>query len=426
MPLLCLALAGKFLSGARRVGVDEEDVFFPNLVVRQRDKAHGVQRVTSRAWMSDPYMKGLIDKLVLDKSAISQRVRWSPVFRSRYAKYVAELTGNQKCRIKDLAAAKHRFSSTQQPLSRAVLYFVPLLRCAQSILDERSKSSAEGRDAHAWLSSMNDESALMMAMMADCADESISLCRFFDRDNYDKSAVTHEVNDYLKRVTWLFGSETQGALKTGYTKYMVDTLASSRRTIMLDGKPTFIGGPNKPALDVISSCFKRMQNWLQLCRHTIRAEVPEFETLQTFECFNLTGRVTESTYTSLRQLGTVLKLDLLRLKAQFEDVRPLAERHAENRGLSTELAWKAALFDVRRSARSRIAHPVDVLEEALARLVAWNASTTNVERRFAKAYCTTSGSRGDVGEARMDDEAVLLMPTPNDAAICEELLTQTG
>jgi hypothetical protein len=32
-----------------------------------------------------------------------------------------------------------------------------------------------------------------------------------------------------------------------------------------------------------------MANWLQLCRHTIRAEFPEFETLQAFACFGLTG-----------------------------------------------------------------------------------------------------------------------------------------
>ena len=115
---------------------------------------------------------------------------------------------------------------------------------------------------------------MLMAMMADCADESLMCCRLFDRSVYDKSAVRDELTGFLQRVTWLF--EEGGAMTTGYTAYMVQTL-SSKRTIVTHGRPRFIGGPGCLSPGNVKQCFDdRMQNWLQLCRHTVRAELPDF------------------------------------------------------------------------------------------------------------------------------------------------------
>ena len=116
-------VAGKLLAGERGGGVDP---WFRNVRVRHRDKAHGVQRVISRAWMCDPVAKQIADRLVLDKGAIAQRIRFPAVFKARFKNYIQELTGNQRNRIKDLASAKHRFSSHAAPFGRAALYFVPL------------------------------------------------------------------------------------------------------------------------------------------------------------------------------------------------------------------------------------------------------------------------------------------------------------
>ena len=387
---------GKFLVGQR----GDVEPFFPNLILRQRDKAHGVQRVIGRAWLNDPYLKNIIGKLVLDSGALAQRIRFSPVFRSRYQKYVAELTGNQKSRIKDLSSAKHRFSSHTAPLSRACLYFIPLLRCAQSILDERGARSEEGRDAHAWLSMVDEESALQLGMMADCSSESLALIRFFDTDNYDKGEITAELGMFLKRVTWLF--EQQGCLTTGYTAHMIETLRV-RRLIFIDGKPKAFGGEGALRRQCVQACLQRMLNWLQLCRHTVRAELPEFESLQAFTCFLLSGNATPQTYASLQKVAGMLKLDARGLRAQF-DIRPLAQHHL-TMGLPQPLAWQAAVQCATRSSKSVSAHPVDILTSALARYIAWNASTMGVERMFGKLVCGSTAARGDISEARIDDEA---------------------
>ena len=78
------------------------------------------------------------------------------------------------------------------------------MRTAQSILDERGKTSPEGRDAAAFLMSLDDESIILLGMMADVADETMVLNRFFDQDHFDKSVVATEVNRVLQKACACF------------------------------------------------------------------------------------------------------------------------------------------------------------------------------------------------------------------------------
>ena len=299
---------------------------------------------------------------------------------------------------------------------------LPLIRCAQSIVDERGKSSDEGRCAAQWLSSLDEESLLQMAMMADCSDEALMLVRFFDTDDLGNAVVTSELMTFLSRVTWL--CEERGLMDTGYTQHMLEVL-STRRTVYLNGCPRFVGGPGSPSEQTVNRCFERMCNWLQLCRHTIRAEVPGFEILQAFSAFDLKPRhVTPCMHGSLDTLARVLQIPTAPLRAQFDDFRPRARCHADN-GLDNHAAWGKALEDARQYHRSREAHPSDKLVAALARYIAWNPSTSGVERGFGKAYSTTSMSRGSVSEARTDDEAQLFFSDSleADAALCRAART---
>ena len=178
---------------------------FPQLVMKMRDQCHGVKRVLSRTWPSDPVLRKLASDVVLDNTAIVQRIRFSEVFTSRFAKYVRVIENVQASRgIKDLASAKHRYTSHSRPFGRACLYLEALVRTAQSILDERGKTSPEGRDAAAFLMSLDDESIILLGMMADVADETMVLNRFFDQDHFDKSVVATEVNRFLQQACACF------------------------------------------------------------------------------------------------------------------------------------------------------------------------------------------------------------------------------
>ena len=174
--------------------------FFPNMKMKMRDQCHGVKRVLSRTWPSDPVLRRLASDVVLDNHAIVQRIRFSEVFRCRFAKYVRIIGNVRKSRgICDLASAKHRYTSHSRPFGRACLYLEALVRTAQSILDERGRTSPEGKDAESFLTMLDEESIILLGMMADVADDTMVLNRFFDQDHFDKSKVAEEVNRFLQK-----------------------------------------------------------------------------------------------------------------------------------------------------------------------------------------------------------------------------------
>ena len=244
---------GAFLGGKRGGGGGQP--FFKNLKVRERDKLHGARRLLSRCWAADEFLNRIAELLVTGPSAITQRIRHSPIFKARFAKHVRELVGDPNCRISGFAAAKHRAESFSTPFARASLYMLALIRTAQSILDERGPRSAEGRDAAAWLDSLDVEIIVSIGCMADYADECMMIVRLLDSTDYDKSTLSSELTRFLIKATWLF-DDTRGALTTGYTQHVIEML-NVPRVIFLPGGRKVLGGPGEPSAGTLTSCFRR-------------------------------------------------------------------------------------------------------------------------------------------------------------------------
>ena len=114
-----------------------------------------------------------------------------------------------------------------------------------------------------------------------------------------------DFDTFLVRVAWLF--DDRGAEATGYTKFMLQSLETAR-TIIVDGIVRVLGGPGQVDPLVLPSCFRVMSNWLELARRTVRADMPEFETLQLFRAFRLTGEATSDMVSDLTTLGNVFQL----------------------------------------------------------------------------------------------------------------------
>ena len=368
------------------------------------NSGHGVKRVLSRTWPSDPVLNRISDQLVLSSGAVLQRIRHSDVFRNRFAKYVRCMAGHEQSRVKDMASAKHRFTSHCRPFGRACLYLEALIRTAQSILDERGPSSPEGKDSRGWLSSLDEETVILLGLMSDVSDETMALNRFFDQDHFDKSAIHMEVDRFLRKTTWLI--EARGALETGYTKYLLQFL-QEQRTIIIDGRARSLGG-KAPSSQTVERCFSRMRNWLQVVRHTIRAEFPEFAMVRAFEVFNLesdTGPRLRAEH--LEKLAATLGVDNRTLEAQLVDMWPMAKANREA-GKDNHEAWRLAIQRTRASANGSRAHPHETLVKVLASHCAWDAGTSTIERNFSLVHCLTSWSRGPVGETLADDELQLI------------------
>eukprot|EP00435_Cladocopium_sp_Y103_P069115 s847_g32.t1 len=139
-------------------------------------------------------------------------------------------------------------------------------------------------------------------------------------------------------------------------------------------------------------CYQRLGNWFELTKHTIRAELPEFEMLQKFVCFNLDETMPQQAQ-----------------ETQFTDIRPIAHQLKLQKGLQCGAAWKEALSAISRSPKVARLHPSEVLRKALARFIGWNFSTSHVERSFSKQLVFSRfPQRGDVSKERINDEAQVL------------------
>ena len=280
---------------------------------------------------------------------------------------IRSMTNGACKRIKDLAAAKHRFTSLNLPLRRASLFIVPLIRTVQLIADTRQ---AEGQAARDWLRNLTQKKCLQMSLLADVSEEAMQLNRFFDADCFDRSSIGVQLQKFLRKVTWLI--ERRGALETGCTQLMCDTLKTPKTIHLPNNVVRTVGGPGHPRAETVSRCFQRMENWLQLCRWSIKADFPDFETMQ--------------------------------LCSAFEDLRPAALWHFQNGARDSESAWVLAWNDCTEVQQKRLQR----LRTALSRMLAWNPSTSGIERLFSKAKCSTSMNRSDVSEHRLDDETMIL------------------
>ena len=355
--------------------------FFPHLWVQQWDKAHACQRLLSRPWKADPFLSNICESLFEGKHAVASKIHHSGVFRERFRRAVAQMTGKCRSKIRDLSAAKHRFTSHSLPLRRACLYFLPLQRVAQSILDERARGSEEFISCQTFLESLSGEVCFQMALMADASDEVIVSTRFFDTSNFDKAEMAGTLEGFLTRASFLF--EKKGADQCGCTRHMLEMLRTPRRCVV-DGNIKSIECPTSIERD---RCYARMVNWLRLVKQCIEADFPSFETIQLFQALSLNRQCSAE---KIERLAHCLEVDAGALQVELEHVRPIAAFHygsADEAHRSTSSAWATALQGKVKQYPS--------LFVAVSRLLAWQTSTSDVERLFSKTFCTLSPCRAE-------------------------------
>ena len=107
-------------------------------------------------------------------------------------------------------------------------------------------------------------------------------------------------------------------MQTGYTALMLKTLEKPCN-IFVDGG---VRSVKTPSSAVVDTCFERMQNWLELVRMTVRAEMPHFESLQLFRIFSLDATPNME---DAKRLANLLDLDAECFCQRFLDMRPSAE-----------------------------------------------------------------------------------------------------
>ena len=314
-------------------------------------------------------------------------------------------------RIKDLALAKHRFSSSQKPLGRFVLLLDAILATAHEIIARRP-SNPEARYAYTFLEFFNEEQYITLAMLADAGDEAASLVRFFDSEAYDVASAPAEIRVFLERADFLFLQ--RGAEQTGYTRYAVTLMRSSTRIVNLPGgRFKRIGGALSIDSAMLDRCFARMAGWVHLAGLSIKAEFPDWELLAAFGAMNLSPLPSQAEIdTSLRRLSSVFGLSYVHLKSEFEDFQRFAidvyHRQSAKEPLSCYRAWAHSVQRMAGARDRRSVHPSTNLLPLLARYGAFcGATTSGVERTF-KDFCKqANGERGAVNNDMVNCELKL-------------------
>ncbi len=226
-------------------------------------------RILSRPWAQDPFMKEVLQRTITENgAAITQLIQHSPdvshVF-SEYCKQVA--TSVRATRVRNLRMAKHRYDSLQRPLGRTILWMDAMLLTVIWYTVNRAKNEA-ARHCQLFLDWIDEEKIMLLAMMADGADEALSLVRFLDSETHDVAQVPLRCTTFVNRLNFLF---VEGrCVSFGYCAYAMELLQTPRG-FYARGVPKTLGGPGRITEGIIKKCLAHMCCWVRLAVTTLQA-----------------------------------------------------------------------------------------------------------------------------------------------------------
>ena len=375
-----------------------------------------MSRLTKNPWYADEYLKSTWSAYIMHRDSMTKTIANSTDVKAIFEARVQMMATSSSVvvrRIRDLQAAKQRFSSTQKPASRFILYLPALVATATEVQARRAASDI-GRRATEFLKNINEEALLTLAMLADAGDESSMVVRFFDTKDHDIADTPQMLGSFIDRISHLFLgraclSETivDGIVCHSYTSYTIDLLRTSPILLVCqEGKQTTtrtIGGPACIDDDMIDRCVARMAAWVRLATDTVHAEFPHWETLSAFGAFSLKlPPCSPFVRQSLDRLAQVFALDSQDTRIQYLDYYKMAKRH-HDKGMTNFDAWVASLEGVVQSSGTvRSKHKRDAIHKLMARYGAFiGASTSNVERSFAALLDATGPRRASLAAHNM-------------------------
>jgi len=96
----------------------------------------------------------------------------------------------------------------------------------------------------------------------------------------------NELALFQRRLEELFGPRESCFTLPGFASVALQFLQSEIHVVKKRGKTlAAFGGPDSVTPAIRAACLSRMRAWLQLCRHVIAAEFPDFEVVHAFWIF---------------------------------------------------------------------------------------------------------------------------------------------
>ena len=180
--------------------------------------------------------------------------------------------------IRNMRAASHRFESWQKPLGRTALFMHASIQTAMYVASRPAKDENTDK-AKEWLGWVDSERCLMLAMMADVADEGMCLTRLLDTEDVDTASLNSEVLLFIRKVDALFGESERCLNIFGYTSVMLNLLKEYVVWHVNDNSRS-IGFEHGVPRDIVDRCIQRMRSYVVLAHAALAAEFPSFEISQ--------------------------------------------------------------------------------------------------------------------------------------------------
>ena len=227
---------------------------FKNLTLVGRDGAHGSTRVLKRPFNHHPAIEAVMSEFISSSDSFGQKIFHSPLFSMWWKEALNDGCDDNGPGLASIAAAKHRFGSFLQPLSR-------ISKNQQAMLTVCHRIEAMRGSGGAWASSILNEytarKALMLSMAADAAATAMELTRFLDHEDADIAQINQKVQEFSLQCRSLFWEKKIFTLPT-YTKHMLDQLEQRPLTVMgaVPREVRVTEGDKSAALKVFQAGFR--------------------------------------------------------------------------------------------------------------------------------------------------------------------------
>lgn len=238
----------------------------PNLRIQLRDRTHASTRVLKVPWNVDEYWRSTFYWF----TNVAKLIGNSPDLKGRFKVAISRQAKQhfKSKRLADMSYAKQRMSSTQRPLARGVLFMDALIGLCNEVRQTRGKIP-KGR-AQKFIDEVCPERLMTLALLADTGDECAALIRFFDKSDYDLTAVPLMIRSFTQRVDQLFVQGKVLETPSSYCGIMLKYLETPRLLPKSSG-PATLGGRSAVEPAVLQRCKQRMNAWALLALKQLQA-----------------------------------------------------------------------------------------------------------------------------------------------------------
>ena len=398
----------------------------PQLKVVMRDRPHATRRNLSRNWKADAFLDEVANAFLFAGDSPVRMIQYSHIFRDWFCESIRRQNPNLSCvqvndHMKNLNFAPHRFESTAAPLTRVVLFFPAFLQTLSKIALQRKAEDA-GKSAAKFLTWLDYERCVQVAMLGDCAIENLELTRLVDFEGFPVEDFPGQLISFRARIRSLFTGDAPACLDTGLTWHMLKILG--KRTMAFN-IPSSRGGldavqfmptDERAAAVTVGKCLSRMSGWVALTERTLEAEFPHFEAQQSFKIFSLSAaaeRPNGSHFCRSKDLSRLLKAYCLpepdlqsTIADQASRLWYVARRTAMEEKLNSVDCWISAVKQATRTNTPQTRSSVAAVLPILVRYWAAGGSTSGVEQAFSRSQQLTDnlmidGHIDDVLEASL-------------------------